>query len=280
MNPLMPVIVWLNAAANTLGRVLLAPVALLPGWLSATLIAAVTGVILLIVFKYTSNQCAIKRVRDDIKANLLALKLFKDNLAVTLRAQARVFRGAFLLMLYAVVPILVMAVPVSLMLGQIALWYQARPLAVGEEALVSLQLNCERAKEMPPVWLEPADAFEMTIGPVRVLSEREVYWNIQAKRPGQHSLTFHVGNSRFDKELVIGDGFQRTSQMRPGWSWADMMVHPWEAPFPPNSPVESIAIRYPERTSWATGSDNWVVYWFLVSMIAALVAKPWLNVNI
>jgi hypothetical protein len=166
------------------------------------------------------------------------------------------------------------------MLGQIALWYQARPLAVGEEALVSIQLNCEPSKEMPPVHLEPADAFETTIGPVRVLSEREVYWNIQAKRPGQHSLIFHVGDSIFDKELVIGDGFQRISQMRPGWSWSDRMLHPWEAPFPPDSSVESIAIQYPERTSWATGSDSWVVYWFIASMIAALIAKPWLNVNI
>jgi hypothetical protein len=260
--------------------VLLAPVALLPGWFSATLIAATTGVILLIVFKYTSNQRAIKRVRDDIKANLLAIKLFKDNPVVTLRSQARVFRGAFLLMFYAVVPIVVMAVPVSLLLGQIAMWYQARPLAVGEDALVSLQLNCDPAKDMPPVRLERAGAFETTIGPVRVLSERSVHWKIQAKRPGQHSLTFLVGDSNFDKDLVIGDGFQRTSLMRPGWKWADMMLHPWEAPFPPDSPVESISIQYPERTSWATGSDIWVAYWFIVSMVAAFIAKPWLNVSI
>ncbi len=69
---------WLNSAANGLGRWLLAPTSVLPGWLSATTAAAVTGVLLLAVFKYTSNQRAIKRVRDDINAHLLALKLFKD----------------------------------------------------------------------------------------------------------------------------------------------------------------------------------------------------------
>jgi hypothetical protein len=280
MNAIANLIAWLNAAANSLGRVLHAPIALLPGWFSATLIAATTGIMLLVLFKYTSNQQAIKRVRDDIKAHLLALKLFKDSPGVTLRAQGRVFRGAFLLMLYAVVPILVMAVPISLLLGQIALWYQARPLAVGEEALVSLKLNCDHAKDMPPVRLEDADAFKATIGPVRVVSEREVHWSIQAKRPGHHSLVFRVGDSSFDKELVIGNGFQRTSRIRPGWNWTARMLHPWEAPFSADSPVESIAIQYPERTSWATGTDSWVVYWFIVSMVAAFIAKPWLNVNI
>ena len=55
--------------ANHLGRFLLAPVGVLPGWLSATLVAGLTGVLLLAVFKYTSNQRAIQRVRNDINGN-------------------------------------------------------------------------------------------------------------------------------------------------------------------------------------------------------------------
>ena len=43
-----------------------------------------------VVFKYTSNQRAIKRARDDIKAHLLALKLFKENTRVIFRAQGRI----------------------------------------------------------------------------------------------------------------------------------------------------------------------------------------------
>ena len=51
---------WLNSIAGVVARILLAPIAWLPGWLSATLVASVTGVLLLIAFKYTSNQLAIK----------------------------------------------------------------------------------------------------------------------------------------------------------------------------------------------------------------------------
>ncbi len=92
---LAQVAAWLSAASNALGRFLLAPVGVLPGWLSATIVAAVTGVLLLAVFKYTSDQGAIKRVRNDINAHLLALKLFKDSTRVSLRAQGACFRVRF-----------------------------------------------------------------------------------------------------------------------------------------------------------------------------------------
>ena len=156
---------WLSAGSNVLGRFLLAPVGVLPGWLSATVVAAVTGVLLLAVFKYTSDQRAIKRVRNDINANLLALKLFKDSTRVSLRAQGRILQGAFWLFVLAIVPMLVMVVPVTLLLGQLGLWYQARPLRVGEDAVITLKLNGDAGSAWPAVSLQPTDTVEVAVGP-------------------------------------------------------------------------------------------------------------------
>ena len=148
-NALAQIATWLAAPANALGRFLLAPVGLVPGWLSATIVAAITGVLLLAVFKYTSAQGAIQRVRDDIDANLLSLKLFKDSAPVSLRAQGRILQGACRLFVLAVVPMLIMAVPVTLLLGQLALWYQARPLRVGEDTVITLKLNSDEGPTWP-----------------------------------------------------------------------------------------------------------------------------------
>ena len=174
----------------------------MPGWLSATVVAAVTGVLLLVVFKYTSNQDAIKRVRNDINAHLLALKLFKDSAAVSLRAQGGSCSGRFRLFVLAIVPMLVMAVPVTLCLSQLALWYQARPLQVGEDAVITLKLNGDAGSTLPAVSLQPTDAVEVTVGPVRVPSKREVCWNIKAREPGSHRLVFQVGDRTRSKELA------------------------------------------------------------------------------
>jgi hypothetical protein len=280
MDAVAQVVAWLNAGAGVLGGLLLAPIGWLPGWLSATLVAVVTGVLLLVVFKYTSNQRAIKAVRDDIKANLLALKLFKDNMAVTFRAQGGLLLGACRLFLLAIVPMLVMAVPVTLLLGQLSLWYQARPLRVNEEAVLTLKLNGADDDPWPDVRLEPPAAVAVTVGPVRVRSQREICWEFKGRKPGQHVLLFYVDGQRVEKELAIGDGFMRVSAKRPGWDVGEALLHPGEPPFPPDSPVRSIEIDYPERSSWVYGSNSWVIYWFVVSLVAALFFRRWLNVQV
>lgn len=273
-------VVWLNAAANALGSVLLAPIAHLPGWLSATLVAAVTGMLALVAFKYTSNQRAIQRVRNDIKANLLALSLFKDNLAASFHAQRQILICAVKLFMLALVPMLVMLVPMALLLGQLAMWYQARPLAIGEEVVVALKVTGSPESTLPDVRLESSSAVELTIGPIRVPSQRLVCWGIRARENGVHRVVFSVDGRNFEKELAVGNGFLRTSPLRPSWDWTAALLYPRERPFTADSPVQSIAIDYPARDSWTTGSNSWLVYWFLTSMVAAVLLRPLLNVHV
>jgi hypothetical protein len=273
-------VVWLNAIANLCGRVLLAPIALLPGWLSATIVAAVTGVLLLVAFKYTSNQKAIKRARNDINANLLALKLFKDSAPTVFKAQGGVMYGALRLFVLSLVPMLAMAIPVTLLMAQLGLWYQSRPLRVGEEAVLGVRLSGDPNEKLPELMLDPTDAVEIKLGPVRAQRERSVFWNVVAKKPGTWQLVFHAGDIAAEKELAISDGFLRASMLRPSRNWSDVMLHPWEQPFANDSTVQSIEIDYPQRQSWTSGTNNWIIYWFVASMVAAFCFKPWLNVNI
>lgn len=313
MSFLAYIITWINVPINAAGKYLLAPVGLMPGWLSNTIIAAVTGVLLLILFKHTSNQQAIGRVKDDIKANMLTLKLFKDSIQVTLKAQGHLFKGALLLLCYAIVPLLIMIVPIAFLFGQMGLWYQARPLRVGEEALVTVKLNDDEMNtvfdtekqniqmvksngqelHLPKVAIESTDVAEVTTGPVRAFSKHEIFWKIKAQENGYHRIVFQVGDQQFEKELVVGDGFMRVSAQRPGWHWFDILLHPCEKPFSPDSLVQSISINYPERIlrifwipTWIVdfllifGIPLWMIYFFIVSMVFALLFKPFLKVKI
>src|SRR5437870_1813543 len=102
-----------------------------------------------------------------------------------------------------------MMVPVLLFLGQLSQWYQSRPLSVGEEALVTLKLNGSPESSWPEVYLQPASAYDIALGPVRVQSNREICWNIKACANGYHHLAFQVNGEIIDKELAIGAGFMR-----------------------------------------------------------------------
>ena len=273
-------IIWANIPSNTVGRLLMAPIMKVPGWLSITVLSFVLGLLLLLIFKYTSNQKAIGRVRDNIKADLLAMKLFKDSLSVTFQAQGRVFGNAFKLFYYAIVPMVIMIVPVSLILAQMSLWYQARPLQPGDgPAVVKLQLN-DTIDTWPQVNLEPLAGIDIKVGPVRVFNKQEIYWKVKPVEDGAHSLVFQVGEEQYEKRLAIGDGFMPLSAKRPGPVFSDVLLYPLEKPFASDAPVHAITIAYPERNSIVSGTNWWILYFFVASMIFAFMFRPLLKVRI
>ena len=277
---LAQIITWINVPVNAAGAFLLRPVGSLPGWLSNTIISAVAGVILLMLFKLTSNQQAIGRVRDGIKANLLALKLYKDSILVTFQSQGRLFKSAFQLLFYAIVPMLVMIVPVSLLLGQMGMWYQVRPLLPGEEAVVVMQLDDKVDSAWPKVSIESTPAAEVIAGPVRVSGKRQIYWKIRASQEGYHRLIFKVDSQQVEKQLAISEGFMRVSAKKPGWKFSEILMYSAEKPFSPDSLIRSISIDYPERLSKTSGTDWWLIYFFIASMAFAFIFKPILKVKI
>jgi hypothetical protein len=280
MDMLIQTVVWLNRIATQIGSIVLAPVGWLPGWLSVTVIAVVTGIGMLVIFKYTSNQAAIKKTRNGIKGNLLALSLFKEDIVVGLRCQCAILWCAAKLIALSLVPMLVMFVPMSLLLGQLGLWYQARPLKIGEDAVVTVQLAKTFEKSLPGVDLQSNPAIATSVGPIRVPSKHMVCWSLHATEPGTHRLVFDVNGVSVEKELAVGEGYVSTSLKRPKWDVVEVLLHPKEMPFGRSSPIQSIEIEFPERLSMTSGTNSWLIYWFAASMIAALAIRPLLKVNL
>ena len=93
-------------------------------------------------------------------------------------------------------------------------------------------------------------------------------------------MVFNVSGKEFTKQLVVGDQFVRLNPIRPGANIGLMLMYPDEEPFAADSPVKSISLKYPDRISYSSGTDWWIVYFFIMSLIAALIAKPILKVRI
>jgi len=271
---------WINVPMNFLARILMAPLADMPPWLSNAVISTLIGLLMLIMFKYTSNQDAIGKIKDYIKANMLVLKLFKDDITVTMQALGRLFKGAFQMLFHALRPMAVMIIPISLIVSQMALWYQFRPLQTGEQALVTMQLSGEADAPWPQVTMDTNGAAEITTEKTRVFANRQFCWMITAKQPGLNHLTFNVDSQQVEKELAVGEGFMRVSAQRPGQNFENVFMHPAERPFKADSPVKSITIEYPEKDGQLWGVPLWIVYFLVISMASFLVFKPIFKVKI
>lgn len=269
----------INRIMTLIFDVLFAPFVAAPGWLSLIVFSAIASVAGLLVYKYTSNQASIKRVKDRIKANMLAIKLFKDDLGVMFRSQAKTLVCALHLLRYSLLPMAVMIVPFVLVVAQLALRYQWRPLQPGETVVMTAQLTPGHdVTRLNPI-LEPSEGAVCETPPVRIASLNQVVWLLRATAPGRHVLRLRMGGEVVEKSIDVGDGFRRVSALRSNGSFVDAVLHPGETPLPADSAVQSIALDYPARDSWFYGETFWLIWLIALSFVVALLVKPALGVE-
>ncbi len=272
VNPVLsPILSFLNPICVVIGDGVYAVVGRLPIWASLLLISAVAGVIMLVFFRYTSNQEGIARAKDDIKAHLLALKLYKDDLRVVFTAQGRILLAVARLQRYVIVPVLLATPFMLLAMAQMGIRHQWQALPSDEQTLITMTMLPGAANPIPAE-LRPNPGVLVEVGPVP--GGGKIVWRVRGAAPGRHTLQFDVGQIVVEKELVVGEGFQRVSAVRPGRHWISQLLHPVEPAFPVDSPVQSIEILYPPLESSIYGTDYWLLSFFVVSMIVALVLSP------
>jgi len=278
MDAVAAAIAGLNTLSNAVFAVVFAPVAVLPGWLSITLISAVLGVVIFVIFMLTANRRAFSAVVDAIMASILAVFLFRDNMRVTMYSEARLLACSLRLLWHSLIPVLVMSIPLVFVLAQMAAWYQYRPPVPGNDTvLVKMQLE-EQQGAWPDISLEEHAAVRVVHGPVRLFSRFEVYWELQPLTAGTHELSFRVGDGAYVKTLAAGTGFMPLNPRRGGaGSPASVLLYPREKPLPARAPVRFIQIDYPERPSRVYGTDWWLLYFCIASMVFALLTKPFIK---
>lgn len=275
-----PALAWVvgvvNPVATAMGDLVYACLNVFPPWVGITLISALTGVAMLIAFRYASNQAAITQVKDDIKAHLLAMKLFKEDLRTVTLSQLRLVWSILKLQRYVLTPVVIASFPMLLLLAQMGVRYQWRPAPPGQSVVLTMRLDAETVDGAAVSLEAPAG---VTVGAGPVPGGGTVSWRISSATPGRYPLAFNVGGMRVTKEFVVGESLERVSALRPGASWLDRLLHPVERPLPSTSGVRSIELAYPSDGSYIYGADWWVVYFFVVSMAVALLFKPMFNVK-
>lgn len=248
---------------------------------SLCIISALTGVAMLYIWRYTSNQDAIADVRRKISANLLSTRLFKDDLSVTFRAQRQIVWQALRLMGHSIRPMLIMTVPFVLIMVQIGLRYEFKPLEVGQPARIQVKLR-DPAKTMGlGDKLEiPHGLFANPNDPCRAIPIGTVDWRLTPDHTGTFTLVFGTGADRVEMPLVVGNSFERISTLRGGGFW-DRLLYSAEPSIPATSIFESIKVFYPARSTPILGVEvHWLISLLILSIVFALIFKPFLKVHI
>lgn len=272
-----------NSLFGKFFALLLLPFRGLSPWAGMAVISLVTGLIMLVIFKYTSNQKGIRRAKDRIKAHLLEMRLYKDSLAITLKAQGGILRANLRYMSYSLIPLMVMIVPVLLILIQLNFWFNYSPIQTGEPVLLKVKLKREYNPMEIDARLLPAPFFIEEVPALRIEEENEIDWRLSFTETGTHSLILAIGNDQLEKSVTVGNNsrLQRLSPLRVRRNPYQEILYPAEPPLPPDSPVISIEVAYATQGLNLFGlSVHWLIAFFVLSVVFGFSFKGVFGVDI
>jgi len=220
------------------------------------------AVFALLVFRYSSNQRAIERTKDLIKAHLLELRLYRDDVKVMMRAQLEILRHSLTYMRHALVPMAVMIVPLVLVMVQVESRYAFRALAPDESAIVTVTLDGDYGpvSELKAEISLPGGLAQETPA-LRIDETGDILWRVRALTPGEHPIEIRVGDSGAAGRVVVGGTGARPV---PAFYRADdwrTLLYPGLPPLENDSIVSAITVSYPRKRAVFAGlsSASWIL---------------------
>ena len=247
-------------------------------WFPLALLSILTGILMLLVFRFTSNQTAIRRVKDRMQAHLLEVRLFSDQLSVVLLAYGRILRWTLAYLAQTLVPLAVMTVPLAILLVQMDFRFGHQPLRPRDSFLLKVLAAGDASLDTASLRLP--DGLALTAPALHIVhvpeNRQEVNWRLEAQRPGEFPVEVLVGDKEYAKQVIVAetDGTMRLSPARVLPDWVELFLESSEPPLPKDSPIHHILVVYPHR-SLAVGhwELHWLVPFFVISLIAAFALK-------
>jgi hypothetical protein len=242
-------------------------------------ISVVIGLLMVVVFRYTSDQKAIHIAKDHLKAHLLALRLFQDQIPVVIRSYGRILLATGRYLRLAFMPVLFVSVPLILLLAQIDRYLGSIPFETGHPFLVTARVA--GAEALRDATLELPAGFATTAPAVHVPAENAVVWRVVAEREGSFVINILTSAQTSAKQIVVGSGMPRLSGVRMRGPWWRRLLYSAEPALPENNLVQAIEVQYPARDiAFAGFAWNWIWLFFVLSLAAGFLFKSILGIEI
>ncbi len=235
-------------------------------------ISLLTTIIMLPIFKYTSNQKAIKRTKSRIMGHLLEVRLFKNDIRIVLSAQKNMLKYNMIYLKHMLKPLMFVMLPVVVIIIQTGLRYEYRPLHPGETAIVKVKINRDGTSGT----LIPPKGLKTETFPLRVNGGEEIYWRIKAEKEGEFDLRFRVFDKEIKKRVVVGTNLTKISPKVFKEGWLKEFLYPGEPALASGLEIESFEVRYPYlKVSLFGWTAHWLVLFFILSLVFGfLLLKP------
>ena len=274
---------FVNYITTAVFDVLMAPFEALPPLLVLIIWSVVTGIVMAVVFRCTSNQKALAEVANETSANILAIKLFQDDLGVTFRCLLKLLHNIAQRLRHSFRPMLIMLVPMVLLLVQLALRFEYEPLQIGESAVVELRLAPAVWEQFNTVRIEAPDTVRVETPAMRDSRLHTVYWRLSAMTAEPVEVRWTFGDRTIEKGIAVADSsarLLRVDTVRPGANWLEQLLHPGEQSLDNDLPVRDIVVHHVRRVTPILNCNvPWWATFLIVSCLTAWLVRPIVKVQ-
>jgi hypothetical protein len=271
----------LNGALRHAFDVLLAPFAGGPPIVSLAVVSLLVSILMLLVFKRTSDQAALAAVKRRIHAGLFEIRLFNDDLRAILRAQNEILRSNVSYLRLTLWPMLFLLPPLVLLVAQLQFHYGYEGLRPGTKALLSVDLDPAAGRGgRPAAKLEVPAGLRAETPDVWVAAESQLLWRLVAEREGDYELGLDVAGTRLTKSVRVTPRAVRLSPVRVDSGFVSQLLYPAEPPLP-DGPVRAVHLSYPAREVDVLGMGmHWMIPFFVLSIAFAFALRGVFKVTI
>lgn len=241
--------------------------------LALVVLSLLTGIGMGFVFKWTSNERAIRVAKDRLKARILEMRIYQDDPILILKGLGGTLKsnGAYLRALLK--PMVFLMIPVIIVFMQMDERYSRRPLDEGARTILSVQLANGLSPFENDVALSSDGGIVEDSRPVRVEDTGEIGWRLRVESPGTYDVTLSTGDHSYTFPVVAEDAYKMIGRERTT-AWIEPLLHPAMPAIPSGSPFEKIEIHYPgARYPLLLWNVHWIVIFIVYSFISALALK-------
>jgi hypothetical protein len=251
-------------------------------------LSLVIGLLMVVLFGYTSDQKAIGIAKDQLKAHLLAVRLYRDQIPVVMGSYGKILRGTGRYLKLAFKPLVYVIIPITLLMVQIDRYLGATPIPPNAPFLLTAHLAGQQSAGQTSggdaLTLDLPPEITMTAPPVHIPAENKIVWRLAGSTEGKYEVKIAAAGqtaSAETKTVCVGSDLPRISTVRLRGQFWERMFSSAEPALPENSPIDSISINYPDRNIEIAGYGmNWIWLFFILSMIAGFVFKELLGIQI
>lgn len=241
----------------------------------------------LVVYKYTSSQEGIKAAKEKIKAHFVEVWLYIDDPVLIIKAQAGIFKNGGKYLAYALVPLVIMFLPVMVFLINCEHRFHYRQFKQGEVFLLKAKLSGQGNDWMDKVSLDLPPTMALDAQPLRIADKddkgvefHEVDFRLKVLETGAHLIGIYSGKDVTRVFVMADDSAGFRLAPRSGKGFWENFWRPGYIQARVGNGIDRVEIKYPESDIDFFGWETWWVWPFIILMFAfAFALKPIIKVE-